>query len=101
VRVSSHVEKAEILEQAAGLVKEGGRLVYSTCTLRRAENECVAEAFASGVGRGLGFLPWDFVDEAPWAGTVRGNTATLAPHTTGTDGFFIARWRRGGSCDDG
>lgn len=36
-----------ILDNAKRYVKPGGRLVYSTCTLNRAENEDIAEAFAS------------------------------------------------------
>ncbi|MBR5088493.1 MAG: 16S rRNA (cytosine(967)-C(5))-methyltransferase RsmB, partial [Ruminiclostridium sp.] len=36
-----------ILENAARYVKKGGRLVYSTCTLNRAETEDVAESFAA------------------------------------------------------
>lgn len=34
-----------ILETAAKMLKNGGRLVYSTCTLRKAENEQVTEKF--------------------------------------------------------
>jgi len=37
--------QASILENAASLVREGGRLVYSTCSLDRRENEEVAEKF--------------------------------------------------------
>jgi NOL1/NOP2/sun family putative RNA methylase len=36
-----------ILAQAAGLVKPGGRLVYSTCTFSPEENECVVANFLS------------------------------------------------------
>ena len=35
----------ELLEHAATLVKPGGRLVYSTCTIDREENEGVIQAF--------------------------------------------------------
>ena len=35
----------EILEQAAALVRPGGRLVYSTCTINREENEEILERF--------------------------------------------------------
>lgn len=37
----------DILESAAGMLKPGGTLVYSTCTFNRAENEEVLEAFTS------------------------------------------------------
>lgn len=66
-----------ILNTAAGYVKPGGRLVYSTCTVLRQENEDVVESF---------------LHDAPgW--TLEG-MQTLWPHVDGTDGFFIARLAR-------
>ena len=40
----------QILRNAAGALKKGGRLLYSTCTVDPAENERVSEAFLSGGG---------------------------------------------------
>ncbi|HCC35049.1 MAG TPA: 16S rRNA (cytosine(967)-C(5))-methyltransferase RsmB, partial [Ruminococcaceae bacterium] len=40
----------KILDTAARYVRAGGLLLYSTCTLRKAENEEVAEAFLSECG---------------------------------------------------
>lgn len=37
------------LHEASQLVRPGGRLVYATCSLLRAENGCVAEAFEVGL----------------------------------------------------
>ena len=81
-----------ILDNAARYVKPGGVLVYSTCTLLRRENEAVA----------LGFLADhpDFQAEGfplpEHVGDAQGGILTLWPHRQGTDGFFIAKLRRGG-----
>ena len=84
----------EILENAAGYVKKGGVLVYSTCTLCRKENEKNLEWFlaqhpdftAEDISE---FLPegWDME-------TAKKGYLTLLPHKTGTDGFFISKLRR-------
>jgi 16S rRNA (cytosine967-C5)-methyltransferase len=83
-----------VLAQGAACVRPGGRLVYATCTLNRAENEAVAEAFEAAHGDfrrerrpGEGWLPEDALRE--------GFFLTL-PHRHGTDGFFAAVWTRGG-----
>lgn len=39
------VKQASILDSAARLVKNGGRLVYATCSLLQEENEAIVEAF--------------------------------------------------------
>ena len=40
--------QAAILDAAAAMVRPGGRLVYSTCTFNRTENEDTVEAFLAG-----------------------------------------------------
>ena len=80
-----------ILRNASSHVRAGGRLVYATCAINREENEEVADAFEAEVLRsgpqGGGFERWPF--------EARGsNRLALLPHVHGTDGFFIARWRR-------
>ncbi len=65
--------QAKILENAAAAVIPGGRLLYATCTLRRAENEDQVERF---------------LDKAENF-TVK-TMETLWPHRHGTDGFFYA-----------
>lgn len=83
----------EILERWCGRVKPGGRLAYATCSVLRAENEEVALAFAA---RHPDFVP----DESRWAREripprcFEGASLRLDPVRTGTDGFFLALWRR-------
>ena len=74
--------------------------MYATCSLDRAENEDVADAFEAGSGigrrRGAGWRlePWAFDDDDErLENEPRGHYRTLWPHRHGTDGFFIARWR--------
>src|SRR6266404_4596967 len=40
-------KQSRILKQAAEMVRPGGRLLYSTCSLEREENEAVAKRFAT------------------------------------------------------
>lgn len=70
------IEKTQkqIINTAAAYVKSGGRLVYSTCTLRKAENENVVESFLREHK--------DFQIAVP--------AKTYFPHLDGTDGFFVA-----------
>jgi 16S rRNA (cytosine967-C5)-methyltransferase len=77
----------DILSRARRLVRPGGRLVYATCTLNRAENEDVVSEF-------LREAP-EFRPVAPGAGwlapsCVREGFLFCAPHLHGTDGFFAA-----------
>ena len=66
--------QSAILESASQCLKSGGVLVYSTCTLERAENEDVVERFLSTH------------DEFQLA-----ESKTLLPDIDGTDGFFYAK----------
>ena len=77
-----------ILSSAAAYVKEGGALLYSTCTLHGAENEGVARAF-------LETHP-DFSAEDFSVGdlTSKDGMLTLLPPIHKTDGFFIAKFRK-------
>ena len=77
-----------ILENAASYLKKGGILVYSTCTLGRAENQEIATRF---VAEHPEFAPESFTVGNH---TAQGGMLMLTPHRDGTDGFFIFRLRR-------
>lgn len=79
----------QILETSARYVKPGGTLVYSTCTLSRAENNEVAERFAAAHPD---FSP--IVQPVPLAGAAGDYMRTYCPDENGGDGFFTASFRR-------
>ncbi|MBQ3615981.1 MAG: 16S rRNA (cytosine(967)-C(5))-methyltransferase RsmB, partial [Anaerotignum sp.] len=84
----------EILENAAGYVKPGGVLVYSTCTLCRKENEKNLEWFLKNHPEFEAEDITSFLPEGWKVETAEKGYITLLPHKTGTDGFFISRMRR-------
>ena len=80
----------EILRNQSRYVKPGGVLLYSTCTLVRAENEGVVEAFlAENHDFTLEPLPLPAVFPQNETGML-----ALVPGEYDTDGFFIARLRK-------
>ncbi len=91
--------QAQILEQAARLVRPGGRLIYATCSLLPQENQEQVERFRASHPD---FAPLPI--EQVWRDTVGGSPVdsgpdlTLTPARHGTDGFYVAVLeRRGGS----
>ena len=80
----------QILQQQSRFVKPGGILMYSTCTLVRAENEGVVERF-------LQENPEFYPEILPLPNNFPENESAmlaLIPGQYDTDGFFIARLRR-------
>jgi len=71
----------QMLTEALRLVRTGGRLVYSVCTVFPEETIDVVS--------GLGAHPPRTDMGVPW-----GDGVLLAPHITGTDGMFIATFDR-------
>ncbi len=67
------VIQSKILENAVDYLNESGRILYSTCTLRRCENESVIQRF---------------LDKYPMYELKY--QRTFMPHTDGSDGFYCA-----------
>ena len=75
-----------VLCGAAEYVRDGGVLVYSTCTLNKAENEEIVTKFLAEHG--------EFAPEADLCFGLADGMRTFFPHTDGCDGFFIAKMRK-------
>jgi len=79
-----------ILAAASTLVKPGGRLVYATCSLLRAENEDVIADFLAGHPDFVIVPAADVLARRHVALTPDSEFLQLLPHRQGTDGFFAA-----------
>ena len=83
--------QTRILLNALQMVRSGGRLVYSTCSVEAEENEAVIRAFLSN-NEGL-FAPLKLSGN-PELVTPDGHVRTW-PHHDDVDGFFIAAFACG------
>ena len=95
--------QARLLDNAASLVRPGGKLVYSTCSLEPEEGEAQIAAFLT---RNNAFsldptAPGELYGQAEWiepSGCLRTFPYELrfdVPEWSGMDGFFAARLVRG------
>jgi 16S rRNA (cytosine967-C5)-methyltransferase len=83
--------QSELLQVAAERVKPGGSVVYSVCTIAKAENEDVVDAAPSDQHNRLAL---DDSLAATWPAYQhphRSGTLLTLPHRHRTSGFFIAR----------
>ncbi len=93
-------EQREVLENGAALVRDGGRLVYITCSVLAEENTAQVEAFLKA-HKDFQVIPfakqWAAAIGTPAPASADGSkdTLLLTPARHGTDGFFIAVMRRG------
>lgn len=74
-----------IIANASKYVKNGGRLVYSTCTLSKAENEDIVAEFLKNHSN---FKAAQVFENSS------STNMTLMPHKNESDGFFIACFER-------
>jgi tRNA (cytosine49-C5)-methyltransferase len=90
-----------LLDHAYSLLRPGGSLVYSTCSLEIDENEAVLdrfyrahpEAIADAVSIPKASEPYRSWRDVTYDERVA-NAARLWPHHSGSDGFFVARMRK-------
>ena len=84
----------EILKNAVSYLKPGGILIYSTCTIDALENgdnaDYIEEELKLEADSLLPFLPQGI----PGIEGKGRNRLQLLPHVHGTDGFFVARFRK-------
>jgi 16S rRNA (cytosine967-C5)-methyltransferase len=80
-----------ILSTGAMATRPGGALVYSVCTVSRAEGAQVVERFLS---HHPAFAADELGSRHPKWADPDARYLQLLPHRDGTDGFFIARLRR-------
>jgi 16S rRNA (cytosine967-C5)-methyltransferase len=89
------VLQGRMLAESARLVRVGGRVVYSTCTIGRTENGDVVEAFLASTGGS-----YQTVDIAPivgeaWTGEItEQGWFQSVPKAGGPDGHFVAVLQR-------
>lgn len=89
------VLQGELLQEAARLLRPGGTLVYSVCTLEEEETGEVCRKFTRenpgfSCSSLVPYLPGDLARE-PGAS---GGALYIYPHRHRLDGFFLARWEK-------
>lgn len=78
-----------ILETSSKYLKDGGELVYSTCSVSRSENDEVVDRFLK---RNPQFKEIPFLENI--GGPFGTGRATVFPKDFGSDGFFICKFRK-------
>ncbi len=98
-----HTVQTQILDRAARCVKPGGRLVYVTCSVLDDENSATADAFEAAHPNFDALPIHSLIDQGKLyldrAAALKklastGHRLRLTPHTTQTDGFFVAAYIR-------
>lgn len=102
VKKNGRVQR-EMLKTAAKLVKEGGIIVYSTCSLEPEEDELVIDYAVkklglvveeTGLPAALNTSPGITAWEEEELDASISKCARFWPHKTKTEGFFVARLRK-------
>lgn len=90
-------KQSRILEQAAQMVRPGGKLVYSTCSLEPEENEAVVAALLTGPA-GFDQIELPNLSNSAQPGDLATPTGAMRtwPQRHDVDGFFLIAFRRRG-----
>ena len=82
----------QLLAHAAPALKPGGKLIYSVCTLTRAETQAVVADFTARFG--TEFEPTNLAGVSAHPSLAPAPVVTIWPQDLGGNGMFIAGWRR-------
>ncbi len=88
-------KQTTILASAARLLKQGGRLVYATCSLLHEENQAIVQSFLAA-HPDFTLLPAGEVLQQQHIELAMGDYLQLTPEMHNTDGFFAAVLERKG-----
>jgi 16S rRNA (cytosine967-C5)-methyltransferase len=86
--------QARILDEAAKLLKPGGRLVYATCSLLREENDDAVAAFLGSHGDFRVVPVGEVLARRHIPLEMPGDALRLLPHRHRTDGFYAVALER-------
>ena len=92
VRNSATVQ-LQLLRKALGLLKAGGSMVYSTCSILEIENESVVRSALKGMKAHLEAIDFPGMERLPLLPSSLPGALCLCP-TEAHEGFFMARIRK-------
>ncbi|KAL1525040.1 hypothetical protein AB1Y20_019913 [Prymnesium parvum] len=89
-----HRLQLDLLRSGYRMLREGGYLVYSTCSFARAQNEDVVSAFLQ-TESSAALVPIESLSHAPCRPGSLDHTLRFDPLTSQTSGLFVAKIRKG------
>ncbi len=84
----------KIIRLYSPLLKEGGELIYSTCSLFKSENECISDWVIENLNYSALALPEIFNEIEQYGANTKSNSVVIFPFQFSSDGFFISRHKK-------